>query len=292
MGDDLEKILSQYGGRQPELRAGPGPSNSLLDGLSDMFRNKLQGPSYFDDAASVLTRLLNKPSASQNLAAWEYNKASPMPNEGQQNLLGKLLSMVPENAMFAAQFMAPSVRGVGGARLPYDKASRMERAQSLGFDTKTTWYHGSPEPNLKTIAPNVKEPGAWFTTDIKNAANYARGPDASIYNALLSPRKTFVVENAGENSFVPSHKGRVLDARDNSSIVRDAFRDGFDSVHFPDGNFTESGNTMVVRNSAQVRSPKALFDPSRVASGRMLASNLLPLVGLGAAAAFGQSDQQ
>lgn len=128
MGDDLEKILSQYSGRQPELRAGSGPSNSLLGGLSDMFRNKLQGPSYFDDAASVLTRLLNKPSASQNLAAWEYNRTPPMPNEGQQNILGRLLSMVPENVLLASNFIGPGVK-------PQTPAPKPQGIKA---------YHGSP----------------------------------------------------------------------------------------------------------------------------------------------------
>jgi hypothetical protein len=93
-----------------------------------MFRNKLQGPSYFDDAASVLTRLLNKPSASQNLAAWEYNRTPPMPGEGQQNVLGKLLSMVPENVMFAANFLGPGVKPA----MPAPKPQGIKA------------YHGSP----------------------------------------------------------------------------------------------------------------------------------------------------
>lgn len=126
-----------------ELRAGPGPKTNYLDDLSGMFRNKLAGPSYFDGAAELVNRLLAKPSASQNLAAWEYNKTPPMPNEGQTNMLGKLLGMVPENAMFAANFLGPGVKPTMPA--PKPQGIRAYHGSPHDFDQFSLAHKGKGE---------------------------------------------------------------------------------------------------------------------------------------------------
>ena len=132
-------------------------------------------------------------------------------------------------------------------------------------------YHGSNQP-LETITPGYKEPGAWFTTDLSNAANYARGEDAHIHSVHLKAENPFVVRFNDRGQ--PTHEGTPieildrygdpLEGMDNLDIVRHADRRGYDSVHFPDGNYTESGNTWVVFNPHQIKSVDnyGAFDPT------------------------------
>jgi hypothetical protein len=157
--------------------------------------------------------------------------------------------------------------------LPMDQASRMQRAKDMGFDAGTTWYHGTPQENLEAIKPGMRDPGAWFTTDLMNANNYAKG--GTIHDTHLRAKNPYVVDAAddGAGGFKPMHKGVALDHGDNVAIVRDAFRRGHDAVHFPDGNFSESGNTMVVRDGYQIRSRDATFDPALSSSDNLLAVN-------------------
>jgi ADP-Ribosyltransferase in polyvalent proteins len=166
-------------------------------------------------------------------------------------------------------------------KVPMDTASRMARAKEMGFDTTEKWWHGSPEPDLTQIKTGLRDPGAWFTTDSRNAANYVKG-EGGLYDTHLRAKNPYVVDvdpayNGGELRLF--HKGKPLEHTDNVDIVRDAFSDGYDAVHFPDGNFTESGNTMVVKHSNQIRSIDAAFDPSKASSPNLLDLNA-PLAGL------------
>lgn len=157
--------------------------------------------------------------------------------------------------------------------LPMDQASRMARAKEMGFDTDTTWYHGTNQP-LTEITPGMRDPGAWFTTDMMNASNYARGADAQLYSTRLKTENPFVVDfDYVDGKIAPMHGGKPLDFDNNVDIVKSAFRNGYDSVHFPAGNFSESGNTMVVKNGNQVRDVTAAFDPARSDSANLLYSN-------------------
>lgn len=161
--------------------------------------------------------------------------------------------------------------------LPMDEPSRLARAREMGFDTDRTWYHGTSEPGLTELQPGRRDPGIWMTTDMMNANNYARGSDASLHYLRANPGKSFVVENASDLEFVPTHNGVPLGIDNNVDIVNHAFRNGYDSVHFPDGNFSESGNTLVVRRGNQVRDVDAAFDPAKSDSTNLLASHRIPL---------------
>lgn len=180
--------------------------------------------------------------------------------------------------LLSAMSVMPAVK----RKLPMDAASRMARAQEMGFDTRKVWHHGTPNGMLETIEPGRRDPGAWFTTDISNANNYARGENAYIHSTHLKTKNPFVVEHGGDGDFLPTHKGQPLGLTNNVDIVKHAQRMGYDSVHFPDGNFTESGNTMVVFNPTQVRETSAAFDPNKADSRNLLASGAgLGLFGYG-----------
>jgi hypothetical protein len=157
--------------------------------------------------------------------------------------------------------------------LPMDEASRMARARELGYDTDRVWYHGTNERGYTELKPDMRDPGLWLTTDKMNASNYARGDDADLHYLRAKPGKSFVVESADDVTFKPSHEGSELPFDNNVDIVRHAFANGYDSVRFPYGNFSESGDTLVVRRGNQVRSVDAEFDPSKASSTNLLAAN-------------------
>jgi hypothetical protein len=88
-----------------------------------------------------------------------------------------------------------------------------------------------------------------------NASNYARGGEAHVHSVYLKATRPFVVRF--NEDMVPFHADQRLDIDDNVDIVKYAKRNGYDSVHFPDGNFSESGNTWVVFNPEQIKSVDA-----------------------------------
>jgi hypothetical protein len=168
-----------------------------------------------------------------------------------------------------------SALATAGEQLPMDHASRMARARDMGFDTDKTWYHGTNEPR-ESILPGVRDPGAWFTTDLQNAANYARGDNAVVYDTYLKSRNPFVVNFSHDEFGVPYalHNGERLDIGNNVDIVKHAQSNGYDSVHFPDGNYSESGDTKVVFSPSQIRSRNAAFDPSKSDAANLMSAKV------------------
>jgi hypothetical protein len=117
------------------------------------------------------------------------------------------------------------------------------------------YYHGSNQ-KLNIIRPGMKDPGAWFTTNLQGAANYARGDDAHVHKVYLKSENPMVVpfdydENDNLHAF---HNGEKIPFSDNVSIVKYAQQNGYDGVHFPHGNFTEDDDTFVVFNPEQIKS--------------------------------------
>jgi hypothetical protein len=223
--------------------------------------------------------------------AWRGAEGSPW-KAGEPGWFAKLMQHPGTQGLLnAANFIGP---GPKAGKLPMDAASRLARAKDMGFDTKTTWYHGTPEPDLQVIQPGKRDPGAWFTTDMQNAANYARGADANVHSVRLKAENPYVVEFPWDvDPPTPMHKGEKIPFSDNVAIVNHAQKQGYDSVHFPDGNFSESGNTMVVFRPQQIRDVDAVFDPSNANSPNLMASRLGPFLGAGGAAgAFIADDAQ
>jgi hypothetical protein len=183
-----------------------------------------------------------------------------------------------ESGAMARRGGVPEQAGAQAARRPaldMSPEARKARAEAMGFDTKTVWYHGTSEPNLSEIKLGIRDPGAWFTTDIQNASNYAKGFDAQVHSVFLKPGRSFIVEHDADGPhsiFNPAVDGKPIAFDDNVSIVRYAQSAGYDSVHFPDGNFSESGNTMVVLNPNSIRDIDAAFDPAEAHSPKLLAS--------------------
>ena len=128
------------------------------------------------------------------------------------------------------------------------------------------YYHGSNQ-KLNIIEPNRRDPGAWFTTNLQGAANYARGEDAHVHEVYLKSKNPMVVpfnydESGNLHAF---HNDKKLPFSDNVSIVKHAQKLGYDGVHFPNGNFSEDDNTFVVFHPHQIKSAtdnNGNFDPN------------------------------
>ena len=117
------------------------------------------------------------------------------------------------------------------------------------------YYHGSNQ-KLDVIKPGMRDPGAWFTTNLRNANNYARGENAHVHEVYLKSKNPMVVpfdydENDKLHAF---HNGEKLPFSDNVSIVKYAQQKGYDGVHFPYGNFSEEDDTFVVFDPHQIKS--------------------------------------
>lgn len=137
-------------------------------------------------------------------------------------------------------------------------------------------YHGSPEKGLNVIDVDRADPGAWFTTDIRYAAEYS-GANGEIYKTYLKAEKPIVVtfDETPNGKLIPMVDNEIFGRKeddgiqhykDNYSLVNAAHRIKYiDAVHFPEGNFSEAGETWVVFSPTQIKSATGnagTFNPS------------------------------
>lgn len=78
--------------------------------------------------------------------------------------------------------------------LPMDLESRMARAKEMGFDTKNTYYHGTPARDFSEFKPS-----SFFTPDFNFASSYSQAqnlePNARILPVYLKKQNIFDFEN-------------------------------------------------------------------------------------------------
>lgn len=156
--------------------------------------------------------------------------------------------------------------------LPLDDASRLARAQEMGFNTDKVLYHGMPKMQTKRWDglglknPETKNETGLFLTDRPDISNRYAGS-----------------MELGENSLplhVRSDKTKVIDKKGASyssdwmiDEISKAWKEGHDlleirNMHDLGGNQTQ----WVVRNPAQLRSKFAVFDPKYKDSHNLLRS--------------------
>lgn len=134
-------------------------------------------------------------------------------------------------------------------------------------------YHGSTAAGLETIEPGYREPGAWFTRNYQYANDYAKGPYGEIYEVYLNAKNPMIVRfgdggtpTVDGNALVEENDdGDESPIDNNVDIVKYAKRKGYDSVHFPDGNFSEESEAWVVFSPTQIKSAtgnRGTFDPN------------------------------
>ena len=145
--------------------------------------------------------------------------------------------------------------------LPMDEASRMARAEEMGFDTSERFYHKTPadfeefklgrsdiDPVTGGEAPELSGRGIWFGTE----ANRSNLPAA--HNTLTG--------TLGSRRFKPGVRTIPVHLRMNNPLVQE----------------------VITLDPQNIRSPWAAFDPAQAESADLLAG-IVPLLGLGAAGA-------
>lgn len=168
-------------------------------------------------------------------------------------------------------YVAESLFSMDGNPQPRDVTSTPEFKKWFG-DSKVVdkdgnplvVYHGGPE-GLEIIEPGFKEPGAWFAESFKLAGNYAGSDGFDIHEVYLSIKRPKIVHfEYGPDGLAAYHEGKKLAETTNVSIVAAAEKEGFDGVHFPDGNYTEDSATWVVFDPTNIKSinNRGTFDPN------------------------------
>jgi len=204
--------------------------------------------------------------------------------------------------------------GVGtvGGKLPMDTASRMARAEAMGFTTDAykAYYpytggavkdfHGnivstSPEREITEMAVNRKSGGpfsdwvmngreyAGFYTDNPHYANeFAAGMgESAVLPAKLKMQNPAVIDMGGK----PARAAQFSSLADSDPVLIKRVRDAMDNPSV-DGvvlrNTGDEGTVFIPKASKQVRSRFAAFDPSKKDSSDLMAgiAGMLGLTGL------------
>jgi hypothetical protein len=170
-----------------------------------------------------------------------------------------------------------------------DEASRMRRAEEMGFHTEMPLYHGTSgsdftafDPSKRgstTLAPHARE-GVWSSLNPEVAAEFAemaagKSPDGQRILPLL---------HRAENPASLRLKGHETH-RQIAATLADAFDSGIDAVlvrNYTSPGGTAKQNILVVKNENQLRSRFAKFDPANRNSNDLSAS-IAALLGSGVA---------
>lgn len=168
-------------------------------------------------------------------------------------------------------------------RLPMDVESRMQRAREMGFHTENTLYHGTAVPEFKafdlgkagsvTGTPQARQ-GIWMSADDARPANifaeYAAkqtGGNPRVMPLFARTECPHIIELEGYP------KSEAI-----NRAIEEAWKAGHDAVLLRNHRAAYGGDSLIVKNPNQLRSPQAAFEPKRRNSSNLLA-------GFGAAAA-------
>lgn len=209
-----------------------------------------------------------------------------------------------------------------GTELAQDFASRMQRAKDMGFDTETTYYHGTnadfDEFNLGQKGSNsnflgsedVTRAGIFHAEDKGLAEEFAEqgGRSGKVMENLLRTHKTFDASGYGfsdlpdeffeKNNLNPRYyqnlqpweTWQVFDDDAGGREFVDALkRDGYDSVKLMDVSSGDIENTtsIVTFDPANIRSVNAAFDPAKKDSSNLLAG--IGAAGVGVSSMLGSN---
>lgn len=165
------------------------------------------------------------------------------------------------------------VRRVAGNKnfLPTDAESRFARADAMGFRRDMDLYHGTTRDfsefkSVPTNADGMVTPGV----------SLARSPEIANEFALLGEQanpQVYRLWHRTENPAMISLDGGESHGQVVATL-RDAFDGGRDAVmlkNYTSPNGTR-GDIIIVRDANQLRSPNAMFDPSKKNSDNLLAS--------------------
>lgn len=230
---------------------------------------------------------------------------------GAGDVAGAVYDWNPLQAAAMAAMLMPAVRGRPRNAM-LSPAGRTDRAEQMGFNLGTTWYHGTPHPGFSSFDPALSgstsnfalngRPAIWLTDNQNVASHFAstmtrRNPDAGmggIYPLVARPGdRPIRVNYEGYNPSPNEWYANIENIFDQAARTRGGPPSSiiFQNVPF---NYSRTGegqgmaNHMLVMQPNQLRSPWAAFDPSQASSGNILAG----LTGAGfAVPAYLSSDQ-
>jgi hypothetical protein len=157
--------------------------------------------------------------------------------------------------------------GKTGMDMPMDEASRIARAQGMGFDTGTPLYHGTPNAGFDQLNPSQSGkigPGVYMTPNARRAgvfSGYEYGPTPRIEQRMNEDNPM----RSGVYPLVGTDRPATMDARQAARAGKgeydtnlDAYRAEFDRRGF-DGVRVEDERTIL--DPSNIRSRFARFDP-------------------------------
>ena len=184
---------------------------------------------------------------------------------------------------------AAGLRGLIRGELPMDEASRMARAESEGFDTGTTFYHGT-RADIDEFNPNPSDAydsgwlgrGTYVTTNPGTASAYAGlkagpgGENVMPLYARLNDMKILDVDPSAKiaGQRIEMEQGREAArrwAQDRTDELRAQGYDGVRVTYKPGDVGSSAGEELVVFDPKNLRSLFARFDPSKSESASLLA---------------------
>ena len=208
--------------------------------------------------------------------------------------------------LFADQSSA-SLPGLAANALDMSHEARMARAKEMGFDTDTTWFHGTngvfDEFSTEGRVGRPWAKGAVFFSDSpKTASGYAKSSAfADNIGKLIAEGGDTTKALVGGvdwlnqgSSIIPAkvnygkQKTIRVGPEDNTDVVagliRDAKSEGYDTVRLVNNNDADPvgwgadgmpifPDEMVVFDPSRIRSPNADFDPAKADSANLLAAD-------------------
>jgi hypothetical protein len=169
-----------------------------------------------------------------------------------------------------------------GRELPMDTASRMARAEEMGFRKLPITYHGTD----KDISPG-------FLLNPSERATAAPTAKAGIWTAENPEVAAYYADHAagtgtpGGQSIVPvmarADKVAIVDAKDAkmtemAGAILDAWDSGYDAVRVINVDWNGKPEVFwVFKDPKQLRSPNARFDPDQRDSSDLLSGKAAPV---------------
>lgn len=346
---DLLSLLGKYLHTKSEEKAREGLKT--IDDVSNIFRDRIQnsngqyGPPLPNEALPQELALAN--TVGQGVAGAVNPK---VPFDKLKNSLSKYSKSTNTELEALADDLEHSViRGadptelnnikqvlevrqkapVSPSGLALDEASRMARAKDMGFDTNTTWYHGTRNnfkefnpDHYKTVDGVLPESNkmTFFSKDPKFANDFSGISDEAadamskslkdndIFSKIIKPpknsnvipvhlrtKKTFDYENPEhfkhiENLFSEGER-EVAKQGDWELLERNRVRDKLRELGFDSMFIKENGQKNIgVFDPSKIRSKFAEFDPDRMFS-KDISAGIGAVTGAGVASQLEEDDK-
>lgn len=163
---------------------------------------------------------------------------------------------------------------------------RLARAEQMGFDTETVYYHGGAKPDSyyeNTFFTKDREIAEIYASEKQGIYDGEEGVN-EVYLAMNNTATEEDVQQAALDAGIDEYEVRTNDPYfivsgyipeiDSKAIIENLKSKGFDSAHFPnDGDFGGgTSESWLVFDPSNIRSVNAAFDPDKADQPYILAS--------------------